>query len=182
MHYVEIELKYKQISGHTDGIYLSKSKKYYLIDYKGSSTRHIDNHQKFKNVFPHHNNVIQIKSYCALVEHLLGINIDGWILIYTARDNPKYSKVIVGEEISKETKRKILRQIDKYDKQYTLVTNCKTWYDVKELVDCKPCKTSEIYYKHYHGYTGCTLGVSGLCFSRKELLQHLKIVGKFNSA
>ena len=142
MSYEELTVYYRtNVSGHVDGLFLSKNGKFYVIDYKTSSTRAIYQ-QKKEPTFPYAKNRVQIESYCALLEERFDVEISGWMLLYIARDNPKVFK-IVGDEVSAEHKHRTLQKIRRYDRHYTLVKNGLTHETLDTLIKYKTCKTRE---------------------------------------
>lgn len=60
MEYIEIDVKmFKHVSGHIDGVWRSPEGKYFVIDYKTTSTRMLAS-----PMLPYAKNVAQITSYC----------------------------------------------------------------------------------------------------------------------
>jgi hypothetical protein len=174
MKYTEIEVQaFKEVSGHLDGIFRSKTGKFYVIDYKTCSTRIIYG-QRTKKTLPYKKNVAQIKAYCPLVERQLKaelgikIKIAGWILLYVSRDTPSIA-LPVGETLSSDEKRKLLRKIKSYDEQFHLARDL-TAKNIKLLVDRKPCKTHADYEAEYEdSLSRCPLAHNGVCFNQSLL-------------
>ena len=153
-----------------DGVYLAKNGRFYVVDYKTTSIRVLNS-----DMLPFKKHVVQIKSYCALVECCFNIEISGWILHYVSRDNPEIHHRTVGDRISSKTKKMILKTLEGYDTQFTIVEKLKSFRDIERLIEMKPCKNPDIYYKHYHSFEGCPLGKSGVCFNKRKLTNLLSL-------
>jgi hypothetical protein len=153
--------------GFIDGLYRSMSKKWYLVDYKSTSLEHL----KVMEV-PDSANLAQVKSYCPLVEMDYSIEVEGWILVYVARDKPNKIKVFTGS-MSEKNKKKQIASIDTNNRHFQIVKSDPSWKDVKVLIAEKPCTSPEFYKKYYAGYSGCPL--SGVCFG-SELKPYVKKV------
>lgn len=173
MEYEEFTVKYgKNLTGHLDGVYKDSNGKYWVIDYKTSSVRMIRRHdQEPDPIFPYTKNRVQILSYCALIENHFDIKIEGWILLYVARDNPAICRAVSGVASSKQ-KARILKTIGRYDVQYSRVSELKSWDDILWLIEEKPCKTREQYEQFYAGFKGCPL--HAVCFT-SELKRTMKL-------
>lgn len=157
MQYEEITVNYQLASGHIDGIFMSKSGKLFVIDYKTTSL-----HVLKSNLLPYAKNVAQIKSYCAMFENQYDIKISGWMLIYVARDHIN-KFVIKGDYISTKEKEVILKRIALFSQQYRL---CKDVYllnksDLSWLIETKTCK-DRAYLKKFFTF-GCPL--ESVCFT-----------------
>lgn len=171
MDYEELDVKaFNHLSGHIDGVWKASDGRYYIIDYKTSSTRVISEN-KTTGFLPFKKNVAQITAYCALLERELDIEISGWILLYVARDNPMLTVLPCGEMIDKRQKKKLLRKIKRWDRHYGIVMSARKFKDLQVLIDEKPCKTWDQYKESaYHSaFGGCPLGISGACFKPKML-------------
>lgn len=142
MLYEELTVRYgKHVSGHVDGVFRASDGKIYVIDYKTSSTKVIYGQAK-NPTFPYAKNKAQIESYCVLIEEVFNIRIEGWLLLYIARDNPKVFK-IVGDDLSEKRKQKLLGYIKRFDKHYDLVNGGLTHAKLDRLIAQKTGKTRE---------------------------------------
>lgn len=143
------------ITGHIDGLFILDGVGY-LIDFKTSSMKDIDQYRQYQTKLPYASNVRQIQSYAYLVENNYGIPIRGYMLVYLARDNPNY-QVMIGNEITQLDQQKQRGKLRKYDAHFKHVL---TIFDTKKpairqqsiqlLVDEKPCKSCKWYHKHMH--------------------------------
>ncbi len=169
MRYYELGVHFgKYTVGHTDGVFLFKGK-YYVIDYKTSSTEKIVEHERTKKVFPYLSNLAQIKSYCFYLEQQYpGLEISGYMLIYISRDSPTKYRSVVGSLISKAEKAKIGKTCETIDRHFDIVLNAKTLKDILPLVREKPCKNKEEYMKTMYNYFAqCPL--ASVCFRPEKL-------------
>ena len=175
MEYIELDVKFmKHVSGHLDGVFKTKDGRWILIDYKTCSMRKIKQ-QRTEKTLPYLGNVQQIKAYCALIEHSLGIKISGWVLLYVARDDPKYTVYPAGEAISDEEKASVLRRIRRYDRHFDLVMNRLDEKALRVLAEERPCRSREYYEANYHSdFKPCPLGVCGTCFSEKKIERRIR--------
>lgn len=175
--YEELGVKFgKFIVGHVDGLVRYKTKngyRYYVIDYKTTSTHAVRTHQTTGSKFPYLTNRKQIESYCALLEHKYGIRIDGWMLIYIARDNPKGAYVIVGDEVSDKRRAMLGRRMKKYDRHFGIANWLQSEEDLLLLAREKPCPSAKYYNKEMHDeYDQCPLSSARMCWS-PSLESHL---------
>jgi hypothetical protein len=177
MEYEELTVRRgKHLTGHIDGVWRAKDGRYYIVDYKTSSVDAIQNNPQ-TGFMPYPKNVAQIVAYCALIEQQYNIEISGWILMYVARDNPMKIILPLGQMISRKTKKKILRKVDIWSSHYQIVMTAFKFKQLMQLVEEKPCKTFDQYLgSAYHSaFQPCPLGVSGICFKQKMLIETLRM-------
>lgn len=117
----------KNVHWHTDGLFRTKAKRNWLVDFKTTSTYAIEQHRKTKNVFPYTSNRMQIEGYVPLVEDLTGLEIDGWMLVHCARDNPNhiYKVEVVGAVLKASHKETIRERITQADKDFAIARRVK---------------------------------------------------------
>ncbi len=176
MDYEELTVKFgTHLTGHIDGVWRAEDGRYFIVDYKTSSVKAIKENPN-TGYMPYKKNVAQIMAYCALLERELDIEISGWILFYIARDNPMKTSLPTGALINRRQKKKLVKKIALWDKQYEVVMNATRLSDLFTLVENKPCKDFEYYTKSaYHSaFNGCPLGLSGICFNPKRLAKTLR--------
>lgn len=156
---------FTHLSGHTDGLYRSRSNRWWVIDYKTSSLKVLDRHGS-DPVLPYAGNKFQITSYVPMVENLLGIKVSGWALIYHARDNPFKFRVI-SDTMDDKAKRARMLKLKLFDDQYDIVLRSArlvapsaiTW-----LIETKFCRNLEHYSRSMRGYNPCPL--EAVCFTK----------------
>ena len=149
-HYEELGVTYKKtIKGHIDGLVIIKGK-YYLIDYKTSSVKKITEQLENGGVYPLRSNYHQIQSYVVLLEKCYNIQIEGWALIYLARDNPFANNFIYTEAVTDEMRKTQRKRVMLYEKQQN-AHNEASGYDenVEFLIKTKLCQSREEYDKEY---------------------------------
>ena len=172
MEYEEFEVKaFRHLSGHIDGVFQDAEGRFWVIDYKTTSCRAIDA-QKEWPTFPYAKNKAQIMTYCALIEQKYDIKIEGWALLYVARDDPFRVQVCAGVVNAKQ-KAKIIAKCKLYDDQYEVMQGKMQKSDPEFLIETKPCKSYEFYTEHFKGMTGCPL--EAVCFQPKRLLETVKM-------
>ena len=162
---------FKHVSGHTDGLFKDRQGRWWVIDYKTSSMRVLAN-QKFERTLPYSKNVAQIQAYVVMLEETFGIKIEGWMLIYIARDKPTEFKVC-GETMSDADKDDTYKTIYRYDRQYDRVLKLKSQKQLDYLVRNKLCRNREHYLADVKGFKACPL--EAVCFG-KQLQPLLKLV------
>lgn len=165
MMYEEFTVKaFDNTSGHLDGVWRArlqkKRKSFWVIDYKTSSVRAIEG-QKTERTFPYSKNVAQIEAYVPMIEQEINIEVDGWLLIYIARDNPRLFKV-VGHRMTDDEKQRVMVKVQLYDKQYGVVQRLKRQKQLDYLVRTKFCKNHEHYVVDMKGFNPCKL--APVCF------------------
>ena len=128
----EHEYKKFPIVGHLDGAILLKNGKIVIIDYKTTSMRKLET----KGLLPSLDNVRQIEAYAALLKRE-GYDIDGWTLIYIARNNGqrvyKSSTAFYGQSFEEEYPR-ILKRLARYEKDFLVVSSATTVEAVKRVI------------------------------------------------
>lgn len=174
MEYIEFHVKaFKNVSGHIDGVFRTESGRWFIIDYKTSSVKAIKSNKE-TGYLPYKANVYQIEAYCALVEREYDIKIDGWILMYVARDNPMQTFLPTGGLVSEKKKKTLLKRIERWDSQFSAVRRIKKFSDLLAIVEDKPCPDMEYYKENYKKISDCPMSVGGMCFNEKKLVPFLK--------
>ena len=170
--YEELGVRYrKRTEGHVDGLYKLHGK-YYVLDYKTSSVRAVDHFRRTRKGYPYSSNKFQIRSYAAYLEQQYGIEIEGWVLIYAARDNPKTHYAMCGGELDENDRKWINRYVKVSDEMFDIVrnkvmTNTIDEKDIDNLCKYKLCTSQEFYNTQVHDqYNPCPY--VGKCFSRAE--------------
>ena len=129
----EHEYKDFPIVGHLDGAILLKSGKICIIDYKTTSMRKLEGH---RSLLPGLDNVRQIEAYAALLKQQ-GYDIDGWTLIYIARNNGKRiyksSTEFYGRSFEEEYP-SVLKRIERYKKDFITVSSSTELDQIKKVV------------------------------------------------
>jgi hypothetical protein len=164
MEYEEFTVKlFRHVSGHTDGLFQDRHGKFWVIDYKTSSVKAVMSQKKYPT-FPYSKNKAQIEAYVVMLEEEFGIKVEGWMLIYVARDNPTIHKV-VGDRMLESDKQKTYEQIHLFDRQYHKVVYLKSMSQLRFLERTKLCRDREHYESDIKGFEPCPL--ESVCFSKR---------------
>ena len=173
--YNELEVKRKKILvGHVDGLfYHRRTKTYWVIDYKTTSSRaawnHISGAKKGKPIFPYKGNVFQIEAYVPLLEEQYGITVSGYMLVYLPRDNPlNKTEVVCIKSMSTKDKELELTKLDRYIRIHRFMLKAQTVEHGMKLVANKLCSTLKEYKELYAGdYEQCPYHLK--CFDDKKI-------------
>jgi hypothetical protein len=94
--YVELEIAWKNLSGHIDLVLKLPTKQYIVVDFKTTSMQSKRDKRKWdvqSYLTPSSPNYIaQIRSYCTLLELVYGMDISHWVIVNVDRDKPLGSK------------------------------------------------------------------------------------------
>lgn len=170
MKYHELEVWFKgTLVGHVDGLMRlepkkGKKSKHVVIDYKTSSLKRVT---RKKSPFPYYSNVAQVEKYVVLLEEQYGFDIDGWSLIYLARDLPVYSGVkIVYRAMSEDSKKKNLKELSRWVKLHRLFLRADKEIQFRKLLDNKLCESKAHHDKMFpEAYEACPY--SDRCFKKE---------------
>ena len=161
----------KNIHWHSDGVFRKNNGKYWIVDYKTTSSYGIDEHRKTKSVFPYQANRAQIESYIVMIEENYGIEIEGWLLVYCARDSPgsMYKVEVVGSEMPADRKEAVRERALQADKDYGIThkVHDKPIAVFKRLTETKLCEDRD-FYDHFvkDKYNPCPL--AKVCFNKEK--------------
>lgn len=132
---LEHEVRYRQLTGHIDNVFLlPKLKKYLIMDYKTATVKKVE--AKEEAVF---GNVQQIGTYVA-IKFSEGYPMLGWVLLYIARNSPWQWYPVIDEQPNNEAFLKRLnRYCDQHERLMTMTNVGKEELDW--IVSNKLCKT-----------------------------------------
>jgi hypothetical protein len=140
--YEEVTISWKGIGGHIDAIFKDGKGRYWIVDFKTTSLASAPSKMKK----PGKGYERQIKAYAYLLWKQYGIKVEGVMLVFIPRDNPR--KVVVWEKVMKaqdyvDTRedlkadlilhRKTMKAEKKEDFKFLLKTKCGGEY-------CDACK------------------------------------------
>lgn len=137
-----------------------------------SSVRAVDHFRRTRKGYPYSSNKFQIRSYAAYLEQQYGIEIEGWVLIYAARDNPKTHYAMCGGILDEKDRKWINRYVKVSDEMFDIVrnkvkTNTLDPDDIQSLCKYKLCDSQEFYDREVHDqYNPCPY--VSKCFTRAE--------------
>ncbi len=143
--YDEVEISYKGVVGHIDGIYRDKHGHYWIIDFKTTSVlsalrKHSDPGLAYRE---------QVDAYALMLWLEHGIKVKGVVLFFVRRDNPK-EPVIWQMELSDLDFKVIKKRIVGYKRQHKEVLAAETMKEALALAQygrcknpwCKSCKSA----------------------------------------
>lgn len=178
LEYQELGGKWgKHVSWHSDGVFKQPTKKLWVIDYKTTSNAAIMEHRKTKQVFPYTKNRFQIETYAPLIEDTYGVKVEGWLLVYCARDNPSrpWNVEVVGGVIDNERREVLKERLHQADKDWGIARRVteKPIAVYKRLQETKICPDRDFYNDNiYDKYDPCPL--AKVCFSKTKLQAFLE--------
>ena len=132
LQYLEHTVNYgKHIQGHIDDSILLPNKKIWAVDYKTTSLEKIVAYKKTGKGFPYESNVAQLSAYSA-IKWQDGYDIEGYILVYIARDNPSKFAMVPAKLTNPEG---ILATLRRYDRQFDYIVTGQ-YAKLKPLCTC----------------------------------------------
>jgi hypothetical protein len=172
MLHEEIGLTYKSWRGHLDGIYVAKNKGKWIIDYKTCSIKVIEK----EHYTPSQTYVEQQTSYVPLLEEKLGEDIEGWMLVFLARENPMKMLRVVSRRLRDTTKAKVRKRLNLYSKLNKRVWKISYAEQVEPLIQYKRCESLK---QHDQVYMWNKCPYAGVCFNERALARKvISIVDK----
>lgn len=145
MLYDEIEISYKGIVGHIDAVFRDAKGRYWIIDYKTTSVFSATKKRKEPSVAY----VEQVEAYALMlyIEH--GIKVEGIVLMFIKRDNPR-EPVMWSQSLKDLDFKRIKQRMIRYKKMHREVLAVETLEQALELARhgrcngpyCKTCKLS----------------------------------------
>jgi hypothetical protein len=182
MTYEELGVRIgKRTVGHVDGVMKTASGKYVVIDYKTSSIKAMELYRRSGKGYPYHHNVEQIKSYCYYLSRIYGIEIEGFLLVYLARDDAMTYFEPVGVSLTEQDLADIGKEMKMWDKQFDQVVRITKLEEILVMVEHKPCKTRKDYEGRYDDdFNPCPL--ADICLSKDKRLLNMELEILFDSA
>ena len=163
--YVEMCIDYMGLKGHIDCIYLMPDGSYWIADYKTSTKGQIKG-----NKLPKREHLMQVPTYCYVLEKKYKMKISGFSLLYLSRDNPyefrEYSEQW-GERRRAETKKLIVSQ----KKIYRAAVNSFIQNKPSIAIKCKPCQVPDDYERLMPAYDKCPM--EAVCFNKRQLKDNM---------
>lgn len=144
--YHELLISYKGIVGHIDAVFKDRNGKYWIVDFKTCSLANSD--AKTLNPGPEYQE--QIESYAYLLWKQYGILVEGVMLCFIPRDNPKQAKFYT-QEVDKRKLKEIRNRLQNYKRLHKLAMKASTAKDVWAIAKtyrcpkpyCKYCSLSD---------------------------------------
>jgi hypothetical protein len=135
MQFREVEINYKGIMGHIDGIFRDRYGNYWIIDYKTTSVRGAPLKLKKPGV----DYVEQVETYALLMQLQYGIKIKGVMLVFVRRDNPS-EPVVWHHTLDTADYARIKTRTLKYRRQHREVLRVETRTAAVALLDYGKCR------------------------------------------
>jgi hypothetical protein len=127
--YDEVDINYKGVKGHIDGIFKDAQDRYWIIDFKTTSL----SASKLKTTKPGVGYVRQVEAYSLLLYKQYKIKVAGMMLVFIPRDNPRLP-VIWEQLFTKKIYNKALAEIKADLRLHRLTLKAKTLDDIKPLL------------------------------------------------
>lgn len=119
--YHEVQINYKGVTGHIDGIYLDKKGNYWILDFK--TTSKAASEKKRKDPGPVYTE--QVEAYAYFIYKQYKIKVKGVMLVFVARDNPQ-TPVVWTREITEEDRARIKNKFVVYRKMQQVALDVTT--------------------------------------------------------
>lgn len=149
------------ITGHCDGVYFDKRHKW-ALEFKT-----IDSSKLNAEFRPYDHNIFQAKTYVVLFRRLLQLPIDGFVIAYFSRSDPRHYKAF-------KTLVKDDSFFDELLEEKKVINRALKTGDVTELVQLKHCSIIE---DAIGAYSSCPYRV--ICFNN-SLVSHLRDIWEMN--
>lgn len=167
MEYVEICIDYNGLKGHIDCIYKMPDGSYWVLDYKTSTKGLIKG-----NKLPKREHLMQVPTYCYVLEKKYKMKISGFSLLYLSRDNP-FEFREYAEQWGPRRRDEIRDLIKNQKKIYRAAVNSFIQDKPELAMKCKPCQVPDDYERLMPAYEDCPM--EKVCFSKKllkEVMHH----------
>lgn len=161
MEYIEKEIDYKGLKGHIDCIFEMPDGTYWVADYKTSTKGLIKG-----NKLPKSEHLMQVPTYCYVLEKKYGMKISGFSLLYFSRDNP-FEFREYAEEWGPRRRNEIKQLIKDQKHIYACAVNSFVQNDPDIAIGCKPCLVPDDYERKMPAYEPCPM--ESVCFNRQAL-------------
>lgn len=166
MEYIEKEINYNGLKGHIDCIYKMPSGAYWIADYKTTTKNNLKSSK-----LPKREHLMQLPTYCYVLEKKYGMEIEGFSLLYFSRDNPFEFKEHA-EQWTSRWRKKVKELIADQKKIYTSAVQAFALGKPELAIKLKPCSCPDDYEKKMPAYEPCPM--EDVCFQRKNLLAIMK--------
>lgn len=163
--YVEKCIDYFGLKGHIDCIYEMPDGTYWVMDYKTTTKGLMKG-----NKLPKREHLMQVPTYCYVLEKKYGMKISGFSLLYLSRDNPYEFKEKAerwGERRREETRKLIIQQ----KKIYRSAVNSFIQNKPELAIKTKPCQCPDDYERLMPAYEPCPM--EKVCFNKQALKDNM---------
>lgn len=159
--YVEMCIDYKGLKGHIDCIYEMPDGSYWVLDYKTSTKGQIKG-----NKLPKREHLMQVPTYCYVLEKKYKMKISGFSLLYLSRDNP-FEFREYAEKWGPRRRDEIKELIISQKKIYRAAVNSFIQNKPEIAMKCKPCQVPDDYERLMPAYEACPM--EDVCFNKRDL-------------
>jgi hypothetical protein len=169
MHYEELEITMKGITGHVDCVLVLKKGRWWVVDYKTCLKQKV-----IDRCLPDKKHLQQIMAYCYILKYEYGLPIVGFSLVYLPRDNPFYFYEHSEEFESKKSNQKALNIIKTEKQKWKSVKKSLKQDSPNAVIKAKPCSCKKEYLQKIDFYEPCPL--LDVCFTPRlpEVLNKYK--------
>lgn len=161
MEYVEKCIDYNGLKGHIDCIYKMPDGTYWVADYKTTTKGILKG-----NKLPKREHLMQVPTYCYVLEKKYGMKISGFSLLYFSRDNPFEFREFA-EQWGPRRREEIKKLIKKQKKIYHSAVNSFVKNDPDTAIKNKPCQCPDDYERLMPAYEPCPM--ENVCFHKPTL-------------
>lgn len=172
MEYIELEIVYKGICGHVDGVIMLDDGTVWVIDYKTTTRTKIDSGK-----LPERVHLKQLPAYCYILQERYGMKVSGFSLLYLTRDNP-YNFLDAAFPWNQSWKLKAKALLANEATKYIAALDDYVNQEVKQIIKAKPCMDKYFYTTEMSPYADCPHAADGSCFEPKKLKKQLKAHAK----
>lgn len=136
--YQEVSINTKGMKGHIDAVFLDRKGRYWIVDFKTSSTSTLSAKKKDPSAAYKE----QLKSYAHALSRQLNIKIHGICLVFISRDNPRRRSTWFLELTDNERKQSKLG-VARYLRQHRSVLRLTKFSELYELYKNRQCRSLE---------------------------------------
>lgn len=166
MEYIEKEIEYRGMKGHIDCIYRLPNGNYWIADYKTTTKNNLKSSK-----LPKREHLMQLPTYCYVLEKKYGMVVEGFSLLYFSRDNP-YEFKEYAEQWDKRWRIRVKELISNQRSTYKSAVMAFALRKPELAVKLKPCSCPDDYEKKMPAYEPCPM--ESVCFNRRSLLDAME--------
>jgi hypothetical protein len=134
--YHEIEIDWRGIKGHIDGIFRDKQGRLWILDFKTTSRKSAPR----KKTNPGITYIEQLEVYAVLFELQYGMKIAGIMNAFILRDNPKEDPVMWVRELTEVMRKTVRVRLTRYKKMHQSALDASTLKEAMALKKFGKCK------------------------------------------
>jgi hypothetical protein len=166
MEYVEKEIVYRGMKGHIDCIYRLPNGNFWIADYKTTTKTNLKSSK-----LPKREHLMQLPTYCYVLEKKYGMTVEGFSLLYFSRDNP-FEFREHAEQWDARWRSRVKVLIEQQREIYGSAVRAFVERKPELAIKNKPCSCPDDYEKKMPAYEPCPM--ESVCFRRKALLAEME--------